>query len=168
MKITVPKHYCLVSKFVSHRDYGITILKFLHMYTKVEQISKYIRNNESQVSQYWRKEFQIRKGGSLERNYQHWVVIRCIRMNLQSLIGSQIFIDSQKEREVMDVYTHTCISQLCQLRGPRSNENTLHRNFVFKYQSPIKIAPWRNDQFLGWSKTNLVYLLCQRISKKCF
>lgn len=41
-KGTVPKHYCLVSKFVSHRDYGIAILKLLYVYTRVEQISKYI------------------------------------------------------------------------------------------------------------------------------
>lgn len=67
-KRTVPKHYSIVSKFVSHRDYGITILKLLYMYTRAEEISKYIMDNERQVSPSWRKALQIRKGRSLEGN----------------------------------------------------------------------------------------------------
>lgn len=43
----------------------VVILKQLYVYTRIEQINKYIIDNKSWVFHYWRKKLQIGKGDKL-------------------------------------------------------------------------------------------------------
>lgn len=62
--------YCsLLSKFVPHGGYGLAILKLLYVYAMIEQIKKYIVDNDSQVSHFQRKTLQIKKEGKARMNF---------------------------------------------------------------------------------------------------
>lgn len=50
MKRTVHQYGILGSKFVLHKTMGEAFLKLVYMYSRTGQISKYILDNESQVS----------------------------------------------------------------------------------------------------------------------
>ena len=48
------------------QGYGLEILKIFYVYTRVEQTSKHIVDNESQASHHHRKKLRVRKRETLE------------------------------------------------------------------------------------------------------
>lgn len=65
------RKYCTL--LFSHGGYELAILKLLYVYTVIEQIRKYIMDNENQVSSCQRKNIfvllQIIKGGKPRMNF---------------------------------------------------------------------------------------------------
>lgn len=73
--------------------YGLAILKLLSVYTKVEQISKCIVDNERWISYCERKKLQIRKEECVEWILWCWIALR-------DSVGTLFFLNTH-------IYTHT-------------------------------------------------------------